>query len=62
MTGCYLVRTTMRTIYGKEIVDWNFAEGGGITDVNRQILTGSTEAQIMAKGSIGIPGKVTFTQ
>lgn len=62
MTECSSVPTTMTMIYGKEIVDWNFTEGGGIAVVNGQILTGSMGAQIMAKGSIGMPGEVLVTQ
>lgn len=62
MTECSSVPTTMTMIYGKEIVDWNFMEGGGIAVVTGQILTGSMGTQIMAKGSIGIPGEVLVTQ
>lgn len=62
MMGCSSVRTTMTTMHGREIVDWNFTEGGGIAVVTVQILTGSMGTQILAKGLSGKPGEVMVTQ
>lgn len=62
MTECTSVRTTMTTMHGKAIVDWNFTEGGGTAVVTGQILTGSMGTQIMAKGLSGNPGEVMDTQ
>lgn len=62
MTESSSVRTKMTTIYGGVTVDQNFEEGGDITIVTRQILMGSMETQLMAKGSIGIIGKIMITQ
>lgn len=62
MTESSSVRTTMTTIYGGVTVDQNFEEGGGIKIVTGQILMGSMETQLMAKGSIGNIGKIIITQ
>lgn len=62
MTECTSPHMTVTTITGQITVQQHIMERGGITHVTGQILTGNMGTLNMAKGSIGIPGKVSITQ